>query len=69
MQARDFTALKAHIDQDPALIEQFFRITDPQSLIAAVLRYAKEHDFAVVEGELWTAHATGNGAWLRSCTP
>ncbi len=69
MQTRDFAALKAHIDQDPGLAEEFFSITDPQSLITAVLRYAKDHDFSVVEGELWSAHAVGNSTWLRSCTP
>jgi hypothetical protein len=57
------------IDNDRALQEELWAITDPMQFVAAVVRSAKRHGITLVDGEVWEAFNAGRMIWLATQAP
>jgi hypothetical protein len=57
------------LDEDAALREELWDVTEPTAFVASVVRRAAEHGILLVDSDVWEAFNDGRTRWLATQTP
>jgi hypothetical protein len=64
MPSDDFTRFRALVDEDDALRDELWKVRDPESFAALVVRLGAEYGLIITAEDVRAACADGMTAWL-----
>lgn len=68
MNAPEFERFSRIVEEDEALRDELWVITDPAQFVGTVVRCARERGIMVIDSEVWAAFNAGRLAWLATQT-
>lgn len=65
----DLERFSQMLDQDAALRDELWNVTEPMAFVASVVRLAAQRGIVLVDSDVWQAFNDGRAHWLATQTP